>query len=200
MSFSFSSNSQAEFENYDMICPKCSLVPFINISNDENNLFMSIKCINDHNETNYFDKMENKCKSSSISNYLCVSCKNRLNNIFYYCSKCFKFFCLNHGEIHGLNGNHEVFLNKNLNSVCFEHKKSIVGYCYNHNKNYCVNCNHFKENNQKIDYELNDEEIKKYENEIKKNKKIFEEINVLFNDYIKIIKELKDNFLFIKKI
>ena len=205
MSISISSNSQFNLNNIEYRCPKCFLVPFINIINKDNKLFMSIKCVNDHNYLISFDEIENMCKTNPISNYSCNICEsenkenfNKLTNNFFYCSKCLKLFCLKHGEIHNLKEKHEVFLNKNLNSICFEHNgKSIVGYCSKHNKNYCLDCNHFKENNQKIDEKLNNEEIKKYENEIKKNEEIIKEISLLFDNYMKIIKELENNFLLI---
>ena len=188
MSVSISSNSQLKFNNKEYRCPKCSLVPFINLSNIDNKLFMSIKCItnNNHNDSKPFDEMEKMC-TCPISNNTCINCENenkinkKLSNIFFYCSKCLNFFCFKHGEIHNLKEKHEVFVNKNLNSICFEHNgKSIVGYCSNHNKNYCINCNHYNENNKMIDEELSDDEIKKFEDEIKKNEKIIKEINLLF--------------------
>ena len=207
MSDSIISNSQTKYKYKEYRCPKCFLVPFINLSNIDNKLFMSIKCItnDDHNDSKPFDEMEKMC-TCPISNNFCINCKSenkenkKLSNNFFYCSKCLKFFCSKHGEIHNLKEKHEVFLNKNLNSICFEHNgKSIVGYCSNHNKNYCINCNHYNENNKMIDEELNDNEIKKFEDEIKKNEKIIKEINLLFYNYKNLIKELENNFLLYKE-
>ena len=134
--------------------------------------------------------MQNLCKKSPISNCFCETCenenkenKNKLSKMFYYRTNCFKFYCLNHGKSHNLNDGHNIFLNNNLDSICFEHNgPTVIGYCPNHNKNYCFKCSHFNENNKKIDEELNDEQIKKYENEIIKNENIIKEINDLFND------------------
>ena len=195
MSFSF---------NKEFRCPKCYLIPFIYISNKENNLFITIKCTNNHIYTKTFDEMLNLCL---ISNYSCFSClnENQINNnyqnILYYCSKCFNFFCLNHGLIHNnLNENHSIFNNNKIDSICFEHNgNSLVGYCLNDNKNYCLKCEHYYENNKKIDDELNDEQIKKYENEMKKNEKIIEEIELIFYNYKKKISEFENNFSLFKE-
>ena len=116
MSISISSNSYFNLNNIEYRCPKCFLVPFINIINKENKLFMSIKCINDHNYLKPFDEMENISKINSISNYSCVLCENEnnklLSNIFYYCSNCYKFYCYKHGETHKLKESHKIFLAK----------------------------------------------------------------------------------------
>ena len=142
---------------------------------------MSSKCTNNHNYSNYFEDMKIICKSSPISNCLCEVCedKNNENNkkisdIFYYCSNCFKFFCLKHGESHNLLENHNIFFMKKF----VEHDgTTVIGYCSNHNKNYCLKCIHMKIT-KKFE-ELNDEQIQNYEKEMKKNEEIFQEIETL---------------------
>ena len=172
MSVSFSSNTLAiNNNNKEYRCPKCSIIPFINIFTNENKLFMSTKCTNNHNYSKTFDEMEKISKTNSISNYSCPLCENdkKLSNVYYYCSNCYKFYCIKHGETHNLKENHKIFISKNFDSSCTEHNgNTVVGYCKNHNKNYCIRCNHFNENNKKIDEELNDNEINYYENEMKK--------------------------------
>ena len=89
---------------------------------------MTTKCINDHiYEKKPFLEMQNLCKSSPFSNCSCTSCKNEkkensnLSDIFYYCSNCFNFYCLDHGKTHSINKGHNIFLNKNFENNCFEH-------------------------------------------------------------------------------
>ena len=65
MSFSISSNTQYIINNKEYRCPKCSLIPFINIFNNENKLFMSTKCTNNHNYSKPFDEMEKNFKNKS---------------------------------------------------------------------------------------------------------------------------------------
>ena len=191
--------------NREFRCPQCYLIPFINITNTENKLIISIKCTNDHNDSKSFEEMLNLCL---ISNFSCFSClnENRINynnneQILYYCSKCFKFYCFNHVSIHkNSNENHPIFFSNKIDSICFEHNgNSLVGYCFKDNKNYCLRCNHFYENNRKIDEELNDDQIEKYEIQLTKNENIINEIELLFYYYKNKFNELENNFLMFKE-
>ena len=142
MSISISSKTQNITNNKEYRCPKCYLIPFINIFFNENKLFMSTKCTNNHIYSKPFDEMQIITKTNLISNYSCVLCENeknnKISNVFYYCSVCYKFYCFNHGEKHNLKEGHKIFLSKNFDSICTEHNgTSVIGYCANHNKNYC---------------------------------------------------------------
>ena len=185
MSVSMSSNTQNIINNKEYRCPKCSLIPFINIFTNENKLFMSTKCINNHNYSKPFDEMLNIIKTNPISNYSCENeNNNNISNAFYYCSICYKFYCFNHGKMHNLKEDHKIFFCKNFDNNCFEHNgNTVVGYCNYHNKNYCLRCEHFEENNKKIDEELKDDKINYYVNEMKKNENIIKEIEFIFNNY-----------------
>ena len=165
MSVSISSNTQKIInDNKEYRCPKCSIIPFINIFTNENKLFMPMKCINNHYYSKTFNEMEKISKNNSISNYSCALCESENNinisKVFYYCSNCYKFYCIKHGETHNLKENHKIFFTKNFDSCCTEHNgNTVIGYCENHNKNYCFRCGCCGENNKKIDEELKDEEI-----------------------------------------
>ena len=158
MSVSISSNTKIIVnDKKEYRCPKCSIIQFINIFTKENKLFMSMKCTNNHNYSKSFDEMEKISKTNSISNYSCSLCESekKLSNILYYCSNCYKFYCIKHGETHNLKENHKIFLSKNFDSVCTQHNRiSAIRYCSNHNKNYCFRCDCFKENNRKIEDDL----------------------------------------------
>ena len=132
MSVSISSNTQKIVYDKEYRCPKCSIIPFINIFSNENKLFMSTKCTNNHNYLKPFDEMENISKTNPISNYSCVLCENennkQLSNVFYYCSNCYKFYCIKHGETHNLKENHKLYSIKNFDRCCTEHDgNSVVG-------------------------------------------------------------------------
>ena len=58
-----------------------------------------------------------------------------------------------------------------------------------------VQINGFEENNRIIDDDLKDEQINYYENEMKKNKNIIKEIELIFNNYKKLFKDL-ENIIF----
>ena len=138
--------------------------------------------------------MEMMCKSSQILNCLCESRDDFkeskiFSNIYFYCSNCFKFFCLKHGKTHSLKEGHKVFINKKLDSICTEHEGTTVsGYCKKDNKNYCILCQHFNENN-KINKKLMKNKLNKYENENKNNE--IKEMELLFNNYKKIINKFE---------
>ncbi len=56
MSVSISSNTQKIINNNkEFRCPKCSIIPFINIFTNENKLFMSMKCTIYHYYSKTFD-------------------------------------------------------------------------------------------------------------------------------------------------
>ena len=152
MSFSISSKTQYILNNKEYRCPKCSLIPFINIFTTENKLYISTKCTNNHNYLKSFDEIQTIFKTIPISNYFCVLCENekKFSNVYYYCSNCYKFYCFIHGETHNLKEGHKIFISKNIDSICTEHNgNTVIGYCKNHNKNYCKVCEHFMENNKK---------------------------------------------------
>ena len=206
MSESISSKSQ--FSNYSLEyrCPECSLIPFIEISSNDNKLTMKTKCTNGHTFNDDFDKMQMMCKSIPKSKYFCALCKkenkvNKIDEILFYCSICFKFFCYNHGKnVHKLKDGHNFYFNECYDNACFEHQgNSLIGYCVEHNKNYCKNCIHFNENNKNIEEELNVQQIEKYEKEIDNNKQILNEIDVLFKNYKKAFNELEKTYSLYKQ-
>ena len=63
---------------------------------------MSMKCTNNHNYLKTFDEMEKISKTNSIPNYSCSLCESekKFSKILYYCSNCYKFYCIKHGETH----------------------------------------------------------------------------------------------------
>ena len=95
MSVSISSNTQIiANDNKEFRCPKCSIIPFINIFTNENKLFMSTKCTNNHNYLKTFDEMEKISKTNPISNYTSALCENekKLSNIHNYFLIYYKFY------------------------------------------------------------------------------------------------------------
>ena len=132
MSVSISSNTQYIINNKEYRCPKCSLIPFINIFTNENKLYISTKCTNNHNYSKSFDEIQTIFKTIPISKYSCVLCENekKFSNVYYYCSNCYKFYCFKHGETHNLKEGHKIFLSKNIDSICTEHNgNTVIGYC-----------------------------------------------------------------------
>ena len=196
MSFPLSSLNESPLNKNEYRCPEYSLIPFIEISFKENNLLMSTKCTNNHNFLKSFDEMEKMCKKTY---YYCDNCQSENNQnideILYYCSICYKFFCMKHGKIHKLKDNHKIIFSNNFDNICFEHNgNTIIGYCFNHNKNYCFLCDHFDENHRRFYEKIYVENIENYEKEINNNEKIINKIELLFKNYKKIFNETENFF------
>ena len=205
MSQSLSSKSIIPNNLLGYRCPECSLIPFIQITSNENKLTMKTHCTNNHTFNEPFDKLQMMCKSKA--KYFCSICgkakndPNQEEEKFYYCSICFKFYCYNHGKnIHKLKDGHNIYFNDCFDNICFEHNgTSIIGYCQKHNKNYCKRCECYSENNNSIDDELNMQQIEKYEKEILNNQKILNEIDDLFKNYKKTFNELENTYALYKQ-
>ena len=82
MSFSISSKTQIQFNNQEYRCPKCSLIPFIQIINEDNKILMETKCLNNHIYSKPFDEMQKLCKFSPISNCICDLCEEKDKKIY----------------------------------------------------------------------------------------------------------------------
>ena len=54
MSESISKISQILINNQEYRCPKCYLIPFIEVTIDQNKITMNTKCVNGHIFTDYF--------------------------------------------------------------------------------------------------------------------------------------------------
>ncbi len=206
MSESLSKISEIPITNQEYRCPKCHLIPFIEVTIDQNKITMNTKCVNGHSFTDTIDKMQLSCKNNA--DYYCQLCVNKNEEIInqneqklYYCYKCFKFYCYNHGKnVHVMKDGHKIYFNDSYDNICFEHNgNTLLGYCQKDNKNYCLKCNHFAENNKHIEEEFTDEQIKKYESEYDKNKQMINEIENLFKNYQKVFKEFENNFTIFKK-
>ena len=157
------------------------------------------KCVNGHFLTGTFDQMQLKCKNNP--NYFCQICKNKNDQKLYYCPKCFKFYCYNHGKkVHDMKDGHKIYFNDSYDNICFEHNgNTLVGYCANDNKNYCLRCDHYEENNNKIDEELTKEQINKYEKEYDNNKKMIGEIDKLLKNFKNAFKDLESNYILFRQ-
>ncbi len=207
MSQSLSSKSIIPNNLLGFRCPECSLIPFIEIINNDNKLTMKTFCTNNHTFNEPFDKMQMMCKSVPKSKYFCSVCgkvkndnPNQTDEIFYYCSICFKFYCYNHGKIHKLKDGHNIYFHDCFDNICFQHNgTSVIGFCREDNKNYCKRCECFGENKKNVDEELNVKQIEKYEKEIENNKKILKEIDDLFKNYKKTFNELENTYALYKQ-
>ena len=199
-------NSNLNIEQ-EFRCPKCFLIPFIKIIPKKNNFSIKSNCTNNHSFEKTFNQFQILLNQNK-NKLKCSICEKKFfsNDLFYYCSNCFNFYCMNDGENHKMKEKHKIILNNKFDSLCSEHEgNSLIGYCEKHNKNYCFYCSHFKENNNKNFDDFNENEIKNFENQMKINEKEIKNLVFMFNNAKKNFKEFENNFFvfkdnFLKKI
>ena len=159
MSDSTDSLEIEKFYDCDYRCLDCFSIPLISIYLENNNLYLKMKCKNNHENCIEYNEFQNKMNIKEKDSVECQECKRSQNKIyFFYCDTCFKILCYNCKEIHKtLNENHKFIELTNLDNTCLEHYKNFIGYCQNHKINYCELCSHSKENNILILNNLIDE-------------------------------------------
>ena len=164
--------------------------------------------MNHKNEYSINEFIENQekeeIKENEIKCNICNNDKYLYNYNFYFC-RCKLKICqlcmINH-----INIEHKVLNYNKRHSYCNNHIVEFTSYCSLCNLNLCKNCekNHEKHKNKIILYRkenLDDKKRIEIEKEIKANiKKINEykneinNINVIFNFYIKNVNEELDNY------
>jgi len=182
----------------NIICPECQNIPFLNINED--NIIKLDNCMMNHKNENsineFIEKQEKEeIKENEIKCDICNNDKYLYNYNFYFC-RCKLKICqlcmINH-----INIEHKVLKYNKRHSYCNNHILEFTSYCSLCNLNLCKNCekNHEKQEN------LDDKKRIEIEKEIKANiKKIndykneINNINVIFNFYIKNVNEELDNY------
>ena len=76
MSQSVSSKSTIPNTLLGYRCPECSLIPFIEVTSNDNKLSMKTFCTNNHTFNEPFDKLQIMCKSVPKAKYFCAVCGN----------------------------------------------------------------------------------------------------------------------------
>ena len=178
-------------------CPNCYLIPFITLYEENNELKMKFKCPNKHEYDKDFESLYNMSKID-LDNLICHKCSmKKLNNKFYICSQCNKFYCKKCKNEHKNENNDHLLINfKKYDSRCKEHNKDLIGYCEEHNKNYCDYCPNelhiFKRHKLIYNGEMNKylDIINNYENKINNNK----------NELNKLIKNIEKSLTTIKNL
>ena len=184
-------------------CPKCYLIPFIQLYAKKNNLIMKIKCINNHEFTNSIKELENKIEEKSLNKIICNKCKVNIKKEleFFYCINCYENYCNECKNFHeSKNKNHKLINIEMIDNNCFEHENnSCIGYCFNHNKNFCKDCSHYKEIDINLFEELNENEINNYQKNILNNENDINELNSSFEQLKKVFEKFENNFILFKQ-
>ena len=197
-------NSQEIIKLYDneYKCLDCFLIPFISLYLENNNLYIKMKCENNHENCIEYNLFQYKIKNKEYDNIECQKCGKNQNKIyFFYCGTCFKILCYNCKEMHKvLNENHKFVELINLDNTCLEHNKNYIGYCETHNKNYCELCSHSKEKNLLIlNKLLNDNEINSIKSNNNNNLNILNNIDKSFENLKIAMNNLEKNYNNYKK-
>jgi len=193
----------------NIICPDCQELTFLNINED--NIIKLDNCINNHKNkysiNEFIENQENEeIKENEIKCDICNNDKSLYNNNFYICSTCKKYICglcmINHIK----DKEHNVLYYNKRYSYCNKHLIEFISYCSLCKMNLCKDCEkeHEKHKNKIILYKkekIDEQKKKEIEKEINDNiEKINEykyeinQINKMFNIFIKNINKEIDNY------
>ena len=187
-------------KNFEKIlrCPYCMKIP--NIYTTESNV--TINCINNHKQIlsyedfrpMYFEKWKKILKC-------CICDKSFLQDSFFYCIDCDKYFCNNDKNEHlnnENNKNHKIKYIRKMESICSEHNDKIYSFCNECNKDICVLCSGH-ENHKKTFISsilINEKDLQKYKNEYE-NIKLY--VEKTYEKIEKVLIEMRETFEKIKK-
>ena len=132
-----------DIEENKIICPKCFLIPEIDIFVGKDKTYVSYKCPNNHSghsiPLSFFLK-----ESFSTSKNLrkCYYCDN---NSFVFCLACKKAICNDNKciENHLINGNcnnSDIIAIQDINNICLILKEKVLNYCKTCKINFCKSC------------------------------------------------------------
>ena len=177
-------------------CPECNLICSLHLYQNENVPSLLYYCENKHNGNILLNQYITSYKKNSLKKEKC-ECNNKEENDLMYCTKCKKFTCFqcilkNHKPSNG----HSLIDLSKFDSLCKIHFNSFCSYCKTCNMNICEMCNkeHEKHNLIGLSNIIISEELKKELTEqINELKFSISEIEVIKNDIIKKLNELKEN-------
>ena len=193
-----------------IICPKCPLIPIINItSTQEGTLICEYRCPSFHFGIVKLEEMIfNKNRKNKKHGFICERCKKDISEEklqsekrFKFCGICKIFLCGQCIEEHNkLKTNHRILVHSKINNYCLEHETKYKFYCFTCLKSLCTKCvghtNHsFKDLK---DIEPNEElldKLKYYFNEIKNYFNCIEKSNVYNKNKEKYLLFKKKNSL-----
>ena len=134
----------------NIICPKCPLIPIINITTTkEGTIICEYRCPSFHMGLIKLEEMiisskktKSKSKESSIKCLLCKIDLSQINkNTLKFCGICKDYicdFCIeNHNKT---KSNHKIINYNKINSLCLIHANKIKFYCFTCLRNLCTKC------------------------------------------------------------
>ena len=162
-----------------VICPSCKENAILEVKEYKLKIY---GCEKEYIKDNILISQFNKLKEIDYSEIICQKCNknNRStthNNQFYYCGECKINLCPFCKSLHS---NHKIINYDDKLFICTMHNKEYHSYCNKCKKNLCTWCeNNHKNNHNRNDLILlsdliiEDDRIKKYMEEIKKEIELF---------------------------
>ena len=203
MKSNFSSdNFEINEPKYDLFrCSKCYNIQYIETFIKDNEIYLSLKCENKHNNELPLKNALEKRLENQIENVLCSSCGVSSSIIeFYYCYKHNIFFCANCSNSHSSCG--QLISLDNFDNYCKKHSKQNFFFCQDCGKEICYECIKTQHNihSYKSIIALHKTFIEKYRNQIISttndlnnfNQKMKEKIES-FENSIRQLKKIKEN-------
>ena len=186
-------------------CPKCCLVPFITLKENESKIIMN--CTNGHNKDIPLNEFMDKYLQKNFNNVECSECGLQLQpkKRFKFCSQCYKIFCKMCLKKHNANqntSNHETISLRKMDTFCCLHRTRFAYYCEICHKNICEKCFPLHNNHQIIslkEIKLSKREIKDYRENLNQESMNIAEIEDIFKNCINSIKKKFDDVIQYKK-
>ena len=188
-----------------IICPKCPLIPIINItSTKEGTLICEYRCPSFHMGIVKIEEMIfNKNNKNKKHGFICETCQKKISEEiinekrFKFCGICKMFLCAQCIEEHNkIKTNHKILNYSEINNLCLEHQKNFKFYCFTCLKSLCTKCSGHSTHSYKdlLAIEPNEEFFDKLEY-------YFNEIHNYFNsiEKLKINNDNREKYLSFKK-
>ena len=184
--------------NKYIFCPTgiCLNIPEIHYLNNPLKTEFSFKCKCHDNNNAIIQGTNLKEFLEQSTNLICFICKKKFfNDAIMYCTECKIILDADCLEIHHKERKHAHYiqLNHNIFNFCLEHKNPYIFRCMNCNQSFCRECNftshddkgHIIEQLKK--FQINQNEMDKIKNNFSKQKKYFEKIKEINNNFIQTL-------------
>ena len=187
---------EGENKGFSLSCSICSKIPRF-IADFEKNYFFTF-CDNQHKiESISFDFfLENSTKD--LNNVLCYNCQKSEKDLskLFQCTKCYLFFCSNCKSKHTEENSHNNFISGDkMNTYCSQHNEPYKYYNNIKKKHLCQKCFDYEINNSEYNKNNNiielskhikfKETIDEYLRRSKENIKMYNNISMTINEWIK---------------
>jgi len=179
-------------------CPHCDLIPSLKIIYKNGKLMINYECENEHKGNILLEEYLEIFNKNSLSKKNCDECKkiqNEVKDYYFYCPKCNKFIC-NLCLNKNINGEkkHNLIDFQRYDALCKTHSNYFSYYCLMCKKNICIYCKQKHEFHDLIDFSkfiYSDKEKNKLEEEIKDVESKIANLDILKQEIINRIDNLK---------